>query len=121
MNLLNVYSFYTISILFKILYKDISFELIVKYYIASALLQLIISLVMFLDVDKMVCFTDLLKYTSLAETKLIEEMGARLIGFGTQFFQSGIIHGMILLLLVFYADKKSVCYMKKYSCALFFV
>lgn len=58
------------------------------------------------------CFTDLLKYTSLAETKLIEEMGARLIGFGTQFFQSGIIHGMILLLLVFYADKKSVCYMK---------
>ena len=61
-NLLNVYSFYTISILFKILYKDISFELIVKYYIASALLQLIISLVMFLDVDKMVCFTDLLKY-----------------------------------------------------------
>ena len=58
-NLLNVYSFYTISILFKILYKDVSFELIVKYYIASALLQLIISLVMFLDVDKMVCFIDL--------------------------------------------------------------
>lgn len=119
-NLLNVYSFYTISILFKILYKDISFELIVKYYIASALLQLIISLVMFLDVDKMVCFTDLLKYTSLAETKLIEEMGARLIGFGTQFFQSGIIHGMILLLLVFYADKKKcMLYEKVFLCFVF--
>ena len=119
-NLFNVYSFYTISILFKILYKDISFELVVKYYIASALLQLIISLVMFLDVDKMVYFTDLVKYTSLAETKLIEEMGARLIGFGTQFFQSGIIHGLILLLLVFYADKrKCTLYEKVFLCFTF--
>jgi len=99
-NLLSMCSVYLLSESIKQVYGYVSFLLISKYAITAAVLQVILSSLMFFNSGFFTFATSLLKYSELAQSKVEQLSDQRLIGFGTMFFTSGIIHGFVLILIV---------------------
>lgn len=78
------------------------FFTVVKYFVAVAVVQMLISFAMFANSSFHDLFTSLIRYDEIAEFGIEQSEGFRLIGFGTGFFSSGIIHGFILIVMSFY-------------------
>ena len=104
--ILAIFSVYPIAILYRKIYGKIEFNKVVEYFVVVAILQLILSLLMYFDASLFSFFTSLINYNEIAISALEQSEGFRLIGFGTAFFGSGIIHGFILILMSFYYYNK---------------
>ncbi len=73
---------------------------VINYFIVAAVVQCIITLMMFMNPSLANSLQALLQYNDIATQSLDRTEGTRLIGFGAYFFSSGLIHGFVLLLIV---------------------
>lgn len=99
---LAIFGTYPIALLFSRIYGRMCFFTVVKYFVAVAVVQMLISFAMFANSSFHDLFTSLIRYDEIAEFGIEQSEGFRLIGFGTGFFSSGIIHGFILIVMSFY-------------------
>lgn len=99
---INIAKFLTVYLLAKSLkavYGYLSFSLMTKYVVIAAVIQILLSVFMFLNTNFYELATGLLTYSELATMAMGRSEGIRLLGFGTMFFYSGIIHGFVLMLI----------------------
>lgn len=96
-------------------YKDVSIEVFVRYFTLAVVLQMILSLFIYFSPDIMDVVRNILAYSKLAESTIDRTEGGRLIGFGTQFFDAGIVNCFTLILIAFVLKKSrlkftSICF-----------
>lgn len=98
-NLFTLFGAYFISLLIQITYKKVLFYTLAKYLIMAASIQMLLSLWLFLTPNSSLILNSILSYSYLESATLNSLEGFRLLGFGTTFFGSGIIHSFILLII----------------------
>lgn len=75
----------------------ITFERIVFYVTLAALLQMVLTILLFFKPDSMAFVQSVLRFQDLTLETMERLEGFRLMGFGTSFFSSGYIHSFILI------------------------
>ncbi len=97
---------------------------IINYFIISAIIQCILTMIMFLNPSIANSLQSLLQYNEIAVQSLDRTDGTRLVGFGAYFFSSGVIHGFVLFLIViqlFYRKQNSALSISLYLLCWIFI
>lgn len=81
-----------------LVYDRVDFELIAKYIIVAVVIQCIIALMMFILPAMRSFLIEILVHTDASKMHFDME-GFRLIGFGAQFFEAGVINCVALILI----------------------
>lgn len=90
---------YFITECFKLVYERISFELIAQYVVGAVVLQMVIAVIFFLQPELMFQFNKLLVFEELEQQVIEATVGLRIQGFGTNFFEAGVINSCSLILI----------------------
>lgn len=88
---------YFIAEVMKIKDDTITFENIVFYLTLAALLQMVLTIMLFTVPGFSIIAQTLLRFADLTTEVMESHAGLRLMGFGTSFFNSGYIHGLVLI------------------------
>ena len=84
----------------KSVYHEITFEIIARYIVITVVLQMIITILMFISPIIKESLLKLLAENYQAEVGIdIKALQWRIIGFGSQFFAAGIVNSFALILL----------------------
>lgn len=86
----------------------------VDLFILAVLLQMIISLVFFLQPDMEMAVNKMLVTTDLAKAAMESSQGIRLRGLGAAFFSSGVVNSISLLLIAIYYQPARKIYLIAY-------
>lgn len=103
---------YPITKYVKSVYGKVDFELIAKYFIIAVVIQCGIALLMFIFPTMRTILIDIIIHTDGSKMHFDME-SFRLIGFGAQFFEAGVINAIALILIasVFKSRVLSISYM----------
>ena len=100
--ILGFYFSYLVVFLFYKVYKIISPRILIEYILSAHIIYIVLSLMMFFNPSINAFLMSLLKLGSGAESAYEITEGIRLLCFGASFFTSGIINGLVLILLSIY-------------------
>lgn len=84
---------------FKVLYKEVSFEILARYMVGAVMLQMLFAIVFFLLPEFMLFCNELLAFGELERRAMEDTIGLRIQGFGTNFFEAGVVNSCSLLLI----------------------
>ncbi len=92
------------------IYGEVTPRILLKYFVAIAVIHVCISLAMFANSSLNDILMSLLKKSQREEDALERTLGSRLQGFGATFYTSGLINGFILIMISvgLYHEKYSV-------------
>lgn len=90
---------YFVVYCFKVLYKEVSFEILAQYIVGAIMLQMVFAIVFFLLPEFMLFCNELLAFGELERRAMEDTIGLRIQGFGTNFFEAGVVNSCSLLLI----------------------
>jgi len=108
-NILTFCSVFCIIKTFKSAYRNISFYHIANWFVIVVLIQMFITLFMFMDSSFRDLLTDIQRVDLLIADRLgvIIDGGIRFVGFGSFFFGAGVTNGFSLILISLLFKKKT--------------
>ena len=107
LGMLSLFGAMLLSFFIKKLWGGISSQLIVSLMVLSAICQLTIALAIWISPSIHDLLFSITHFDIIGVDALERTEGHRLLGFGISFFPSGVIHGLILLLMSIYIGKKT--------------
>lgn len=100
--LFSFYSFYFLAFLFAYSYETISVHIIIQYFIISQIIYLSISLACFYNPSLYEWIVHHTRLDKIALDTIDQLKGRRLMGIGINFFSSGVVSGLVLILISLY-------------------
>ena len=107
LGMLSLFGAMLLSFFIKKMWGGISSQLIVSLMVLSAICQLTIALAIWISPSIHDFLFSITHFDKIGVDALERTEGHRLLGFGISFFPSGVIHGLILLLMSIYIGKKT--------------
>lgn len=112
-NYLAYWSWYFVAYLFYEEYNRLDINILIKYFVLSALLQVILSLLMFTNPNFQDFLLSFLKQDEISLDAIQRTQGGRLLTFGSQFYTAGLINGLILILIALTISNNDFTYKKR--------
>ncbi len=120
-NVLNFFGAMFLTYLIKKTWGYLNAHLIVKLMLFSALVQLTLALAMWINPTLYEFLFSVVHYDEIALRSMDRTEGHRLLGFGLSFFTSGVIHGLILILMSSFYEKKNSLKMFLWTLAFIYI